>query len=161
MSTGSKQKYTARLTATDGTTPIGSCTLASGACTVTISTLLPGAHSIVARYLGGASYATSASTASSVTIVQVTTTSTLTVSGAAAYGAPVTLAVRVDPSTATGTVSFSDGTTPLFMAIVNAHWELAAYLIEQGADVNANGRGITPLHQLVVAEETDFLHCGQ
>lgn len=51
----------------------------------------------------------------------------------------------------------SDGTTPLFMAIVNAHWETAAYLIEKGADVNASGRGITPLHQLVV---TRRLHLG-
>jgi ankyrin repeat protein len=51
----------------------------------------------------------------------------------------------------------SDGTAPLFMAIVNAHWELAAYLIEKGADVNASGRGITPLQQLVV---TRRLHLG-
>lgn len=51
----------------------------------------------------------------------------------------------------------SDGTTPLFMAIVNAHWETAAYLIEKGADVNASGRGITPLHQLAV---TRRLHLG-
>ncbi|MGE0393869.1 MAG: ankyrin repeat domain-containing protein [Vicinamibacterales bacterium] len=51
----------------------------------------------------------------------------------------------------------SDGTTPLFMAIVNAHWELATYLLEKGADPNANGRGITPLHQLVV---TRRLHLG-
>lgn len=51
----------------------------------------------------------------------------------------------------------SDGTAPLFMAIVNAHWEMAAYLIGKGADVNASGRGITPLQQLVV---TRRLHLG-
>ncbi|MEQ1897560.1 MAG: ankyrin repeat domain-containing protein [Vicinamibacterales bacterium] len=51
----------------------------------------------------------------------------------------------------------SDGTAPLFMAIVNAHWEMAAYLLEKGADPNASGRGMTPLHQLVV---TRRLHLG-
>lgn len=51
----------------------------------------------------------------------------------------------------------SDGATPLFMAVVNAHWELAAYLLERGANPNANGRGITPLHQVVV---TRRLHLG-
>lgn len=51
----------------------------------------------------------------------------------------------------------SDGTTPLFMAVVNAHYEMAAYLLEKGADPNTNGRGITPLHQLVV---TRRLHLG-
>ena len=51
----------------------------------------------------------------------------------------------------------SDGTAPLFVAIVNAHWEMAAYLLEKGADPKASGRGITPLHQLVV---TRRLHLG-
>ena len=51
----------------------------------------------------------------------------------------------------------SDGTTALFMAIVNAHWEMAAYLLNKGADPNAFGRGITPLQQLVV---TRRLHEG-
>jgi ankyrin repeat protein len=51
----------------------------------------------------------------------------------------------------------SDGTTPLYIAIVNAHWELASYLLERGANPNANGRGITPLQQLVV---TRRLHQG-
>lgn len=51
----------------------------------------------------------------------------------------------------------SDGTTPLYMAIVNAHWEMAAYLLNKGADPNASGRGITPLQQLAV---TRRLHEG-
>ena len=51
----------------------------------------------------------------------------------------------------------SDGSTALFLAIVNAHWELAAFLLERGADPNTDGRGITPLHQLVV---TRRLHLG-
>ena len=41
------------------------------------------------------------------------------------------------------------GTTVLVLAIVNAHYELAAYLLEQGADPNADSEGQTPLHALV------------
>ena len=36
----------------------------------------------------------------------------------------------------------------LTLAIANAHFELAALLAERGADVNADGVGFTPLHQL-------------
>ena len=47
-----------------------------------------------------------------------------------------------------------EDTTPqgmplLTLAIANAHFELAALLAERGADVNADGIGFTPLHQLV------------
>ena len=38
-----------------------------------------------------------------------------------------------DPS-----ASAPDGTTALTLAIINAHWELAAYLVERGADPNGN-----------------------
>ena len=38
------------------------------------------------------------------------------------------------------------GTTPLILAAVNAHYELAAYLLEAGADPNAIGPGYTALH---------------
>ena len=37
----------------------------------------------------------------------------------------------------------------LTLAIANAHYELAAMLVERGADLNADGIGFTPLHQLV------------
>ena len=41
------------------------------------------------------------------------------------------------------------GTTALVLAIVNAHYELAEYLLEQGADPNADSEGQTALHALV------------
>ncbi|HYL36728.1 MAG TPA: ankyrin repeat domain-containing protein [Bryobacteraceae bacterium] len=40
------------------------------------------------------------------------------------------------------------GTSALVLAITNAHFALAKYLIEQGADVNAAAQGWTPLIQL-------------
>ena len=43
----------------------------------------------------------------------------------------------------------SAGTTALVLAIMNAHYELAAYLLEQGADPNADSEGQTALHVLV------------
>jgi ankyrin repeat protein len=35
------------------------------------------------------------------------------------------------------------------MAIMNGHFEAAAFLVERGADPNADGQGWTPLHQVV------------
>jgi ankyrin repeat protein len=41
-----------------------------------------------------------------------------------------------------------DGTSPLVVAIINAHYELAARLLERGADPNASAQGWTALHQV-------------
>jgi ankyrin repeat protein len=42
-----------------------------------------------------------------------------------------------------------DGTSALVIATMNAHWELAAYLLDHGADPNAGEQGWTALHQLI------------
>ena len=42
-----------------------------------------------------------------------------------------------------------DGTTVLVLAVVNAHYELATYLLDQGADPNADSDGRTALHAVV------------
>ncbi len=41
------------------------------------------------------------------------------------------------------------GTTALVLAILNAHYEIADYLLDQGADPNADSAGQTALHALV------------
>lgn len=41
-----------------------------------------------------------------------------------------------------------DKTSALVVAIANAHWEVAGFLLDKGADPNANGQGWGPLHQL-------------
>ena len=51
-----------------------------------------------------------------------------------------------------------DGTTVLVVAAVNAHWELAVLLLDNGADPNASRQGWTPLHQVV---RTRNLNIGQ
>ena len=49
---------------------------------------------------------------------------------------------RGDPAVGT------DGTSALVIAVANAHFSLASYLIERGADPNAAAQGWTALHQL-------------
>ena len=41
----------------------------------------------------------------------------------------------------------SDGTSPLVLAVINAHYELAGLLLERGANPNADAQGWTALHQ--------------
>ena len=42
-----------------------------------------------------------------------------------------------------------DGTSALVIAAANAHWELAAFLLDAGADPNAAGQGWPALHQVI------------
>ncbi len=42
-----------------------------------------------------------------------------------------------------------DGTSALVLAAQNGHWELGSFLVDQGADVNADKQGFTALHQVV------------
>jgi ankyrin repeat protein len=42
----------------------------------------------------------------------------------------------------------ADGTAPLVMAIASTHFELADFLLSQGADPNAKAQGWTALHQI-------------
>ncbi len=42
----------------------------------------------------------------------------------------------------------SNGLSVLVLAIINAHYELAAFLLDEGADPNAAGQGWTALHQV-------------
>jgi ankyrin repeat protein len=55
-------------------------------------------------------------------------------------------------------LSGSGGTTALHLAILNAHFELAAYLLERGANPNADGPGWTPLHQLAWTRRPPIQH---
>ena len=45
--------------------------------------------------------------------------------------------------------TLSDGQSALVVAVANANWELAGYLLDRGADPNLAGAGWNALHQLV------------
>jgi ankyrin repeat protein len=44
--------------------------------------------------------------------------------------------------------ALADGTSALVLATINAHYELAAFLLEKGANPNADAQGWTALHQI-------------
>ena len=49
-----------------------------------------------------------------------------------------------------------DGTSALVLAAQNGHWELGAFLIDQGADVNADKQGFNALHQTTRIRRTNI-----
>jgi ankyrin repeat protein len=50
----------------------------------------------------------------------------------------------------------ANGLSVLVLAIINAHYELAAFLLDQGADPNAAGQGWTALHQVVTTPRFSY-----
>jgi ankyrin repeat protein len=50
------------------------------------------------------------------------------------------------------------GTSSLVLAITNAHFELAALLLDYGADPNADGQGWTALHQIAWTRKPPIQH---
>jgi len=103
----------------DGTTSLGTATIANGSAYVMTSSLAAGSHSITAVYSGDASYAGSTSGALTQTVkTPSSTTFGLNVSPVV-YGQTVTLMSWVTPTAATGTVQFLDGTTVLATVTVS------------------------------------------
>ena len=49
-----------------------------------------------------------------------------------------------------------DGTSALIVAVMNAHYELAAVLLEKGADPNAAAQGWTALHQIAWTRRPNY-----
>jgi hypothetical protein len=105
------------VTLLDGGTSIGTATLSNGTASFTISTLAAGAQSITASYAGDAADGQSTSSAVSVQVNAAATTLqttlvTLAASAATAVsGQSITLTATVTPGTATGTITFKDGST--------------------------------------------------
>lgn len=85
----------------EGATERGSCTLAAGVCTATLSQLPIGWHTLTATYDGDDSYLSGSSNGLVIGITGAPTTTTVTVAGSAVYGQSV--AIRADVSSASGT----------------------------------------------------------
>ena len=110
------------ITFLDGTTTLGTGTLVNGTATFTTSTLASGTHSLTASYSGDSNFAPSTSTAVTVTVsagAASTTTSLVVSPNTSNVGQAVTLTATVTPNTATGTVTFKDGTTTVGTATLS------------------------------------------
>jgi len=124
----------------DGSTPLGTATIASGSAVLALSTLTVGAHSITAVYSGDARYAPSSSAAFAQTVNKTPTALGLASSANPSnFAQPVTLTATVlvgfVPSlSASGTVQFLDGTTVLGTApIANGSASLTISTLTVGA----------------------------
>ena len=111
----------------DGTTVIGSGTLANGIATLNIANLVVGAHSLTAKISDATNkYLTSTSTAVAFTVSKSDTQLALTSStNPAVYGQSVTFTSTVSAKSPgagspSGTVTFKDGTTVLGTSTLNA-----------------------------------------
>jgi len=113
---------TGTVTFSDGGTAIGTSTLdASATASFSVSSLAVGSHSITAQYGGDANFNPSTSPVETVSVNPAGTSVQLTTSasGSVADGTPVTLTAKVNPAVTgtptspTGTITFSNGSTSL------------------------------------------------
>jgi hypothetical protein len=119
----SPSSATGTVTFREGTNSIGSADLVAGLAVITVSTLSSGSHNITAVYAGGGNFGSSTSNSVTVSVGTVVTATTTTLSVAPtspSYGDMVTLTANVTPATATGSVTFSDGSTNLGSTSLNA-----------------------------------------
>lgn len=103
---------TGTVTFTNGTTNLGTATISNGTATVSTSSLPVGSDTITASY-GGDSNNNASSTTLTQTVNKTTPTVTVTTNPSpSTYGQTVTITATV-PTGATGTVTFTNGTTTL------------------------------------------------
>ena len=99
------------ITFSDGSSTLGQVPIVAGTGTLTTATLAPGIHSLTAAYSGSATADPSASPALSIEIdLNATGITFATIPATVAYGTPLSIALSVEPATATGTVMLLDGT---------------------------------------------------
>jgi hypothetical protein len=124
---------TGAVTFKDGATSIGQRLLSGGQATLNIRLTTPGPHSITAVYVGSTADLTSTSPPLTQTVNQAATTTALSSSrNPSLFGQNVTFTAKVSTvapasGTATGTITFKDGSTTL--ATVNAPAGTAAFTI--------------------------------
>ncbi len=106
---------TGTVTFMDGALALGTGNLSGGTATLTTSSLGGGLHpSITAVYGGDTNFTGSTSSALSQTVDKASTTiGAISSASPSTYGSSVTFIAAVTPSTATGTVTFMDGTSTL------------------------------------------------
>jgi hypothetical protein len=96
----------------DGAIVLGTKKLSGGKASVTTSTLTLGTHSITAAYGGDGNF-TASSRALTQSVRKTTSTSLLSSVNPSVFGQAVAFTATVTPNTATGTMTFKDGSTLL------------------------------------------------
>src|SRR5262249_1369117 len=93
----------------DGSTTLGTGSLASGQATFTTSSLAAGSHSLTAVYGGDTNDQTSTSSALTQAVRNTTTTTlSVTPTGNPTFGSAITITATLSPGSATGEVEFFD-----------------------------------------------------
>jgi Glycoside hydrolase family 44/Bacterial Ig-like domain (group 3) len=112
------------VTLLDGSTSLGTAPLTNGAATFTISSLAAGTHSITASYAGDSADGASTSSAVSVQVngAQLASTAVTLVASpvSAVSGQAIALTASVTPASATGTISFKDGSAAVGSATLTS-----------------------------------------
>ena len=111
-------------TTSSGTTKLGTVWLNqpnSNPVPLVVPTLPAGQHTLSANYLGDYHWNGSTSTPVQVTVVATSTATTLSAPGSRFFaGAPIPLTAAVTPSSATGMVTFFDGTSQIGQAAISS-----------------------------------------
>jgi hypothetical protein len=122
---GPGNSATGTVTFMDGSTTLGTATVSSNSAQFTTTTLAAGSHSITAVYGGSTNFAGSTSTVLTQTINLISTTTTVASSvNPALAGQSVTFTATIQPgsgNSATGIVTFMDGSTSLGSATVSSN----------------------------------------
>jgi len=107
----------------DGSTSLGNGTVANNSAQINVSSLAVGSHTLTAKYNGDSNYTGSTSSPFTETVNQASTTATVSSNAnPAAFGQPVTFTASLVPvsgGSATGTITFLDGTNSLGSATVS------------------------------------------
>ncbi len=118
--TVSPSAATGTVTFMEGSTTLGTGTLSGGVATFSTSALAVGGHSITAVYSGDANFSGSTSAPLTQTVNKTASTTTLTSSlNPSNAGQSVSFTATVAPTSATGTVTFMDGSTTLGTATLS------------------------------------------
>jgi hypothetical protein len=156
---------TGTVTFFDGSNNIGNCSLSNGSASFSIGGLTVGSHNISFTYSGDDNDSGSTSAVVTQVVNPVTTSTLLSISPiTSTSGQSVTLIASVTPNTATGTVTFKDGTKSLGTGTlsggsasfstnslaVGSHSITAVY----GGDTNDNGSTSSAVTETVVAKPT-------
>ncbi|MGD0796992.1 MAG: Ig-like domain repeat protein [Acidobacteriaceae bacterium] len=104
----------------DGGTTLATVALSGGTAIYSVNTIVAGAHSYTAVYNGSTSYASSTSTAVSVSATAPSYTSLAAATNAPVAGSNLVLTATTTPSAAGGTVTFMEGSTTLGTNILSS-----------------------------------------